>query len=106
MNRYFFIIPAGKKDAANTAAKATLDTRDGERSFRRGLSADGNLPATHYVASGVFKGKASSVEAIRLLDAGATVVEWDIKSTKGLPDSLLKAAGLQVIRDEPTQKAK
>ncbi len=46
--RIHIIIPASKRDACNNWMKTHVDKIGGDKTFRIGLSATGNAPATHY----------------------------------------------------------
>ena len=46
--RVTIVIPKSKKDSVNTWMKKHIDKVGGDKTFRIGLSASGNEPATHY----------------------------------------------------------
>ena len=99
MKRIIFIIAAADLARANAHAKASFDTRGGERTFTTRLSANGAEPATHFVCSGLLgDDDYSAVKALLTTYPGASVVDWadDDGTAKG--KDTLTALGLQIIR--------
>jgi hypothetical protein len=99
MKRIVFIIAAADLARANTHAKASFDTRGGERTFTTRLSATGAEPATHFVCSGLLgDDDYSAVKGLLATYPGASIVDWanDAGTAKG--KDTLAALGLQIIR--------
>ena len=98
MKRILYLIPAGDRAAANTFAKASFDPVAGEHSFRYGVSPTGDLPATHYIASGlVADEKETQLATMKLGFANAKIIEWDLEKDPTKPGDLLTELGLQRI---------
>ena len=107
MKRIIFIIAATDLARANAHAKASFDTRGGERTFTTRLSANGSEPATHFVCSGLLPdADYAAVKALLATYPGASIVDWanDAGTAKG--KDTLASLGLQIIRPPiaPTPK--
>lgn len=99
MKRIVFIIAATDLARANAHAKASFDTRGGERTFTTRLSATGAEPATHFVCSGLLgDDDYTAVKSLLATYPGASIVDWadDAGAAKG--KDTLAALGLQIIR--------
>lgn len=85
MKRVIVIITAGDLSKANALAKSTYDKTGGHHCFTTKLSPTGELPATHYIASGLLpEDDYASVKAILSAYQGASVVDWpDMDQPKG-----------------------
>ena len=106
MKRIVFIIAAGDLARANAQAKASFDTRGGERTFTTRLSASGAEPATHFVCSGLLgDDDYSDVKTLLATYPGASIVDWrdDAGAAKG--KDTLTQLGLQIIRPPITATA-
>ncbi len=99
MKRIIFIIAAGDLARANAEAKASFDTRGGERTFTTRLSATGHEPATHLVCSGLLaEDDYGAVKSLLATYPGASIIDWrdDAGTAKG--KDTLAQLGLQIIR--------
>ena len=100
MKRLLYLIPAGDRAAANTYAKAALDPVAGEYSFRFGVSPTGQLPATHYLASGLVPTeKDAAIAIMKTAFATAKLLDWDLEKEINRPAELLESLGLKRIED-------
>ena len=99
MKRIIFIIAAADLARANAHAKASFDTRGGDRTFTTRLSATGAEPATHFVCSGLLgDDDYTGVKSLLATYPGASIVDWrdDAGAAKG--KDTLASLGLQIIR--------
>jgi hypothetical protein len=99
MKRIIFIIAAADLARANAQAKASFDTRGGERTFTTRLSANGQEPASHFVCSGLLPdADYAALKGLLATYPGASIVDWrdDAGTAKG--KDTLAALGLQIIR--------
>lgn len=101
--RVLIVIPAADKTAANQASLA-FDPIGGQNTFTAGLSATGELPATHFWSSiqmreQVFQG-VSQIIASQF--PNAVLVEYDLDDEPNKPSEVLAQLGLQVINSETT----
>ena len=99
MKRIIFIIAASDLARANAHAKASFDTRGGERTFTTRLSATGAEPATHFVCSGLLPDDDyAAVKSLLATYPGASIVDWrdDAGAAKG--KDTLATLSLQIIR--------
>ena len=87
--RLIIVCNAAVAAAANAAANQgdTADGGDGSKTFRVGLSATGNAPATHYWAGWTMRPAMATAIATRLRSSGATVGEVTPVAEKGTPSS-------------------
>ena len=111
MKRIIFIIAASDLARANAHAKASFDTRGGERTFTTRLSATGAEPATHFVCSGLLPDDDyAAVKSLLATYPGASIVDWrdDAGAAKG--KDTLATLSLQTIRPPiapaPTEEPK
>ncbi len=106
--RVTIVIPASNIKSANTWMKESIDKVGGERTFRHGLSADGQTPATHYWTCFGFLSEKVYSEIKTNLKFSATK---DVKSKVGTKvggnvyidttnDDVLVAEGLKVIESD------
>ena len=99
MKRIIFIIAAADLARASAHAKASFDTRGGERTFTTRLSATGAEPATHLVCAGLLPDDDySAVKALLATYPGASIVDWEDDAGTAKGRDTLAALGLQIIR--------
>ena len=99
MKRIIFIIAASDLARANAHAKASFDTRGGERTFTTRLSATGAEPATHFVCSGLLADDDySAVKGLLATYPGASIVDWLDNAGAAKGKDTLAQLGLQFIR--------
>ncbi len=99
MKRIIFIIAAADLARANAHAKASFDTRGGERTFTTRLSATGAEPATHFVCSGLLADDDyAAVKSLLAAYPGASIVDWQDNAGAAKGKDTLASLGLQIIR--------
>lgn len=96
-HRAIIVVTAGDRDQANADALA-YDPDGGDETFRVGLSATGNAPATHYWASTACREPVwqafVSAEALQAAK-GAGRTRWLFDGLTVTPDTVLTTLGLQ-----------
>ncbi|MGZ4965289.1 MAG: hypothetical protein ACXWBP_09065 [Limisphaerales bacterium] len=98
MNRFLIILPAVDRDRANAVAAEQFDTAGGARTFFVGISASGQVPATHYWCSAVFSDVNATKLALAQADFPLAVVQgYDADNDAGFPQRKLIELGLKQI---------
>jgi hypothetical protein len=87
--RLIIVCNAAVAALANNAANQadTADGGEGSRTFRVGLSATGDAPATHYWCSWSMRPSMATAIRSRLRERGATAAEVAPVADKGTPSS-------------------
>jgi hypothetical protein len=97
--RVLIIIPAIYQDGANAFARQ-IDYAGAGDTFTNGLSADGNLPATHYWASTMMTpdqfAMINEVRDNQMTDA--VVIAYDQGEQPNLPQMILNAMNLKRVQ--------
>ncbi len=98
-HRLIIIVPASEQARANTAA-LIFDQSGGANTFTAGLSADGQLPATHFWCSAlvtpeVYSGIQQTLSAQFPL---AVAVDWSLETERAKPGQLLAQHGLKCLQ--------